>query len=337
MQPGRRVIDARIGTSAAARPGKSAARLSRSLPSLLHTSFACYVAATDRTLSLTANTRIPIMMSPPTSDSRSKTVDKKDLPLTRGVRKAPAERPHVAAAAAIDELLASEARASLRRTRDALREEPSKARIRVTVPPARIVAKPLQTAAWKGPFFSLAVVVGLSTLISAGGIAYLFLQPQAIRTTSETELRNLRESVSQLRRQVAELSSSTASIRSANSAQPTVERVASRNAEREPSIQRTRATRPSDDQHAGTAVAQAPEFTGSVQTPAAPVASAPRPIIEGWHIRRIYDGAAVLEGKSGVIEVAPGQDIPTLGRVQEISNDGGRWQVITSKGIVVGR
>lgn len=275
--------------------------------------------------------------SPPTSDSRSKTVDKQDVTQVRGVRRAPAERPHVAAAAAIDELLASEARASLRRTRDAQREEPPKARVRVNVPPARIVAKPLQTAAWKAPFFSLAVVVGLSTLISAGGIAYLFLRPHATRTASDTELRNLRESVSQLRRQVAELSSSTANIRSANSAQPTVERVTARNVERDPLVPRTRATRPSDDQYAAATTAPAPEFTGSVSTPAAATPNIARATLEGWYIRRVYDGAAVLEGKSGVIEVSPGQDVPALGRIQEIKNDGGRWQVITSKGIVVGR
>jgi hypothetical protein len=276
-------------------------------------------------------------MSPTASDSRSKTVDKKDTTHMRGAHKAPAERPHVAAAAAIDELLASEARASLRRTRDAQRDEPPKARIRVNVPPARIVAKPLQTAAWKAPFFSLALVVGLSTLISAGGIAYLFLRPQVTRASSDTELRNLRESVAQLRRQVADLSSSAASIRSANSAQPTVERVASRNVEREPVAQRTRTTRNSDDQYVITATTQAPEFTGSIPSSATPIVSASRTVIEGWHIRRAYDGAAVLEGKSGVIEVSPGQDIPTLGRILEISKDGARWQVITSKGIVVGR
>jgi hypothetical protein len=264
-------------------------------------------------------------------------VDKKDVTHARSARTPPAERPHVAAAAAIDELLASEARASLRRTRDAQREEAPKARVRMNVPPARIVAKPLQAAAWKAPFFSLALVVGLSTLISAGGIAYLFLRPQLTRSVSETELRNLRESVAQLRRQVADLSSSTASIRSANSSQPTVERVTSRNVEREPSAQRTRTTRTSDDHYVNSAALPAPEFTGSVQAPVAPIASTARTTIEGWHIRRVYDGAALLEGKAGVVEVSPGQDVPSLGRIQEISNDGGRWQVITSKGIVVGR
>jgi hypothetical protein len=204
------------------------------------------------------------------------------------------------------------------------------------VPPARIVAKPLQIAAWKGPFFSLALVVGLSTLISAGGIAYLFLRPQVTRSASETELRNLRESVAQLRRQVAELSSSTATIRTANAPQPTIERVAARDVERAPLAERTRTTRATDRDSSVTQATQAPEFTGSVQAPAAAV-NITRDIIEGWHIRRAYDGVAILEGKSGIIEVSPGQDIPTLGRIQEIRNDSGRWQVITSKGIVVGR
>lgn len=276
-------------------------------------------------------------MSPKTSDSRSKTVDKKDAAQAPSARTAPPERPHVAAAAAIDELLASEARANLRRTRDAQREAPAKPKVRINVPPARIVAKPLQSAAWKAPFFSLALVVGLSTLISAGSIAYLFLRPQATRSVPEAELRNLRESVSQLRRQVAELSSSTAAIRSASPSQPAIERAVSRGSEREPFAQRTRTTRASDDHYSIVAAASAPEFTGSVQAPAAPVSNTTRPTIEGWHIRRVYDGAAVLEGKSGIIEVSPGQDIPTLGRIQEISNDGGRWQVITSKGVVVGR
>ena len=277
------------------------------------------------------------MMSPTTSDSRPKTVDNKDVAQARGARKAPAERPHVAAAAAIDEMLASEARASLRRTRDAQREIQPKVKLRVSVPPARIVAKPLQSAAWKAPFFSLALVVGLSTLTSAGGIAYLFLRPQVTRTASETELRNLRDSVAQLRRQVAELSSSTANIRSANSPQPTVERVASRHVEREPFVQRTGTTRPTGDIYASAATTAAPEFTGSVQAKAAGIVSTPRVTIEGWNIRRVYDGAAVLEGKAGIIEVSPGQDVPTLGRIQEISNDHGRWQVITSTGVIVGK
>ncbi|UGV28686.1 hypothetical protein E0H22_25400 [Rhodopseudomonas boonkerdii] len=264
-------------------------------------------------------------------------MDKKDASPARNARKTPTEHPHIAAAAAIDELLANEARAGLRRTRDAQREESPKAIARLNVPPARIVARPIQSAGWKAPFFSLALVVGLSTLISAGSIAYLFLRPQLAGNVSETELRNIRESVAQLRQQVADLSSSTARPEVASSQQPAVERALSRSIEHEPLEQHTRATRNSDENHASEPASPALEVTGSIQLPIASIATTSRAIIDGWHIRRTYDGVAVLEGKFGVIEVSPGQDIPTLGRIQEISNDSGRWQVITSKGIVVGR
>lgn len=251
-------------------------------------------------------------------------------------RKATLNRPHIAAAAAIDELLASEARASLRRTREALREEPPKVRTRITVPPARIVAKPLQSAAWRAPFFSLAVVVGLSTLISACSVAYLFMRPQTVRATADAELVSIRETISQLRRQVAELSLSAASNRLANNAPSTSERVATRPIERDFPVQRLNVARLSEEIATASQAVPAPEFTGSVQTSAVRSANASRNVIEGWFIRRAYDGSALLENRSGIIEVSPGQDVPAIGRIQEIKNDGGRWQVITSKGIIVG-
>lgn len=300
-------------------------------------SFACYAAARDRNPSIAANARIHMMMSPMTSGSRSKTVSKDASKRPQPARTAPASRPHVAAAAAIDELLANEARASLRRARETFREDAPKVRPRITVPPARIVAKPLQSPAWRAPFFSLAIVVGLSTLISAGGIAYLFMRPQATRVVTDAELRSIRETISQLRRQVADLSSATTSNRVANSTQPTIERVAVRTNNRDLPLQRTKVGRSSEEGLPTEPIAQAPEFTGSVQPSVGHTANTQRSIIEGWHIRRAYDGAALLESTSSIIEVAPGQDVPALGRIQEIRSDNGRWQVITSKGIVLGR
>jgi hypothetical protein len=285
-------------------------------------------------LSIATNASLHMMMSRMASASPPKTVDKSDAARAPDVTTG---RHHVATAAAIDELLAGEARANLRRARDAQREEPPKARIRIKVPPARIVAKPLQSAAWTAPFFSLAIVVGISTLISAGGIAYLFLRPQVPQSISAAELRNILDSVTQLRKQIADLSSTAASIRTANSSLPTVAHTAIQNVEREPLIQRTRATRTAGGSSAGPQAVQTPEHTGSVQASASATTTAARSMIDGWHIRRAYDGMAVLEGTPGIVEVSPGQNIPGLGRIQEIRNDGGRWQVITSKGIVVGR
>ena len=48
-----------------------------------------------------------------------------------------------------------------------------------------------------------------------GGVAYLFLRPLAVTATSDAELRNIRESVGQLRRTVAALTSDLAANRTA--------------------------------------------------------------------------------------------------------------------------
>lgn len=81
------------------------------------------------------------------------------------------------------------------------------------------------------------------------------------------------------------------------------------------------------------------EITGTVQQPQQPPpprqASARREVIAGWHVRRAYEGVAILEGQPGVIEAVLGQDVPNLGRIEEIKYENGRWQVLTSKGVIL--
>ena len=61
------------------------------------------------------------------------------------------------------------------------------------------------------------------------------------------------------------------------------------------------------------------------------------PIVQGWVLRRVYDGAALIEGRDGIIEVEPGIVAPGLGRIEGIKRQDGRWVVVTSRGLVVGR
>ena len=63
--------------------------------------------------------------------------------------------------------------------------------------------------------------------------------------------------------------------------------------------------------------APSPEITGSVQRQPRQ-ANARREIIAGWRVRRAFEGVAILEGQPGVIEVVLGQDVPNLGRIEEI-------------------
>jgi len=77
-----------------------------------------------------------------------------------------------------------------------------------------------------------------------------------------------------------------------------------------------------------------PEITGTVQQQPRPT-NARREVIAGWRVRRAFEGVAILEGPPGVIEVVLGQDVPNLGRIEEIKDDNSRWQVVTSKGVIL--
>jgi hypothetical protein len=77
----------------------------------------------------------------------------------------------------------------------------------------------------------------------------------------------------------------------------------------------------------------APETTGSI---AAPKDARP-PIVEGWTLRDVFDGRAMIESRTGLYEVGPGSNIPGLGRIETIRRVDGRWAVFTPRGIVVAR
>ncbi|MGY2050571.1 hypothetical protein [Methylobacterium sp. JK268] len=56
----------------------------------------------------------------------------------------------------------------------------------------------------------------------------------------------------------------------------------------------------------------------------------------GYTLRGVVDGAAVVEGPSGLRQVAPGADLPGAGRVLSILPSGGSWIVVTSETIIAG-
>jgi hypothetical protein len=100
---------------------------------------------------------------------------------------------------------------------------------------------------------------------------------------------------------------------------------------------------------AATQPAAAKDVTGSVTapvtmaaaTPAATAAARPEigrlPTVEGWVLRDVSNGGALIEGRRGLYEVYAGDPIPGLGRVDAIRRQDGRWVVVTSKGLIVAR
>ena len=61
------------------------------------------------------------------------------------------------------------------------------------------------------------------------------------------------------------------------------------------------------------------------------------PKVEGWVLRDVSNGGALIEGRQGVFEVYAGDPVPGLGRVEAIRRQDGRWVVVTSKGVIVSR
>jgi hypothetical protein len=98
---------------------------------------------------------------------------------------------------------------------------------------------------------------------------------------------------------------------------------------------------------AAAAPAAPKESTGSIQTANAGPAQVPLPApkpevarlptVEGWVLRDVGNGSALIEGRQGIFEVYAGDPIPGLGRIDAIRKQDGRWVVVTSRGLIVGR
>ena len=54
----------------------------------------------------------------------------------------------------------------------------------------------------------------------------------------------------------------------------------------------------------------------------------------GYVLRDVRNGVAVVEGRTGMREVAPGDTIPGVGRVRGIERRGAEWVVVTSVGVI---
>lgn len=224
----------------------------------------------------------------------------------------------------------------------------------VVIKPAVIVAKPPPPRpTWVAPLATLAVAAILVVCACTGVIAYLTTQPSQTNAAANAEIRNLRDTVAQLRKQLSGVSENLDGLRTAvdQSSKATsdrfgrfaenldrIERVSSsstakldRLAQVQVQPQTPVAAQPSPAMPMMASVA-APETTGSVAP--AERSPAPRKLVKGWSVRQAYEGIAILQGPSGVVEAVLGQQVPNLGRIEEIRNENGRLVVETSGGVV---
>lgn len=89
------------------------------------------------------------------------------------------------------------------------------------------------------------------------------------------------------------------------------------------------------------------ETTGSIPAAAPPAsqqaATPPKsevgrlPTLDGWVLRDVAQGGALIDGRRGIYEVYAGDVVPGLGRIDSIRRQDGRWVVVTSRGLIVAR
>jgi len=156
------------------------------------------------------------------------------------------------------------------------------------------------------------------------------------------EVKALKETVAQLRGATKSLSDNLASFKTSVTTSNTAQNTQiGKIAETLDRVEKTQA-----EQKKLAAAHAAPDITGSIpQKQATPVpmvlgdppTTLKPPILQDFVLRRVYDGAALIEGRNGIIEVEPGSTAPGLGRIESIKRQDGRWVVVTSRGLIVQR
>jgi hypothetical protein len=151
------------------------------------------------------------------------------------------------------------------------------------------------------------------------------------------EVKALKESVAQLRNATRTLSDNFSALKN------TVTSAGTQNGKIAEMLERLEKNQAEQRK---TAAAASPETTGSIAQPkqaavpmvlGEPPTTLKPPTVPGWTLRRVYDGAALIEGRDGIVEVETGMITPGLGRIEAIKRQEGRWVVVTSRGLIVGR
>lgn len=85
------------------------------------------------------------------------------------------------------------------------------------------------------------------------------------------------------------------------------------------------------------AAAPSQDITGSIPQASVAPKQPPKPsIVQGWVLRDVQRGHALVENRYGLYEIRPGAVLPGLGRVESITQrQDGRWAVVTPKGLIV--
>jgi cell division protein FtsB len=214
--------------------------------------------------------------------------------------------------------------------------------------------QPHQGALGKRRLSAMAAIVALAAATGAlgGALATAALSHVARNEVAKDENGALQASVTRIEADILALNStiehtSKAGIAQFNKTSERVDKLEKAQAEPTAKIAKLSGTvdklRAASPAPAAAPVAAAQqEVTGSI-APARTTAVPPKlevarlPTLEGWLLREVAHGGALIEGRRGYYVVYAGDAVPGLGRVDAIRRQDGRWVVVTTKGLVVAR
>jgi len=234
------------------------------------------------------------------------------------------------------------------------------------MPPGERVGADTKAAAGssgKRRFGAMAAVVALATVAGAlgGALATAGVGKLVGGDSTQASVKDtaLETSVARLDAEIVELKASlehnskttTGQINKASDRLDKVEKAqaepAAKLAKLSETVEKLRAAQPTT---AAAAPAAAKDITGSIPQQVAAVTPPPSaqaappkpevarlPTVDGWILRDVANGSALIESRRGMYEVYAGDPIPGLGRVDAIRKQDGRWVVVTSKGLIVAR
>jgi len=197
-------------------------------------------------------------------------------------------------------------------------------------------------------FTMLAAALALAAALGGlfGALAAASFAPSAsvkVATTGRTgleEFQALKENVVQARVELASLKASFDAGNRNASAQLTkigerIERI--ERSQAEPAAKLNKAIDALDRMSRADAP-PAKDITGSIAPAGAPLAAPPvgkASALDGWVVRDVRRGTALIEGRLGLIEVDQGDMVPGLGRIDAIRKQDGRWVVVTTRGLIM--
>jgi len=202
-----------------------------------------------------------------------------------------------------------------------------------------LLAEPAQDASSVSRFTLFAAAIALAAALGAmiGALtAYGLARPAGTAVAADAmsveDIQALKENVVQARLELAALKVSIDSASRSAAAQLT------RIGERIDRLERAqtdpgklgKALDALDRVSRAEAAAPPKDATGSIVPPANQPGK-----LEGWVVRDVRRGTALIEGRMGLIEVDQGDVVPGLGRVDAIRKQDGRWVVVTSKGLIM--